>query len=232
MIDLKRGQVVHAVAGQRDQYAPLRSQLVSSFHPGRVATALTDRTANADVYVADLDAIAGDPLDWNSYELITNTGARPWIDAGANSVQSIQRLVDRVAGIGQVIIGLESLGSLRNIEPILQEIDNQVITFSLDLKDGLPFTSDSAAARMSAESIAAYVIQEGVQSLIVLDLIHVGSATGGASVVDLCRKIRARHLDIQLISGGGVRDMSDVERFIDAGCDRVLTATALHNGSI
>ena len=82
VIDLKRGQVVHAIAGNREQYAPLRSQIVDSIHPGRVAKAVCEYVACRDLYVADLDAIAGHAPDYNSYAAIENAGAEIWLDAG------------------------------------------------------------------------------------------------------------------------------------------------------
>lgn len=232
VIDLKRGQVVHAVAGDRDRYAPLQSQIVDSIHPGRVAKALCEQVATRDVYVADLDAIAGDEPDRNSCDAIERTGAKVWLDAGIQSPASAQRLLRSLPRLHRMIIGLETLATLRHVEEIRKAVPSDRLVFSLDLRKGLPQTADRAAKRMSAESIAAYVIDEGIQSIIVLDLIAVGTQTGGSSTLDLCRNIRSRYLDIELIAGGGVRDIDDVRRFTESGCDRVLVATALHQGAL
>ena len=46
VIDLKRGQVVHGIAGDRARYQPVKSCLVDTPHPARVARAqvrLADR---------------------------------------------------------------------------------------------------------------------------------------------------------------------------------------------
>ena len=232
VIDLKRGQVVHAVAGQRDQYQPLKSQLVDSFHPGRVAKALLDYVPMGEVYVADLDAIAGDEPDWNSFASIENAGAKLWLDAGAADTKKIRRITFRVPNVHRVIVALESLKKLRDLESLRLVLPPERLVFSLDLRDGQPFARCSAAKRMSPESIAAYAADEGIRSLIVLDLAAVGSDNGGESTVDLCRNIRARHPDIEMTSGGGVRNHDDVARFIEAGCDRVLVSTALHRGDL
>lgn len=232
VIDLKRGQVVHAVAGQREQYQVLRSQLVDSFHPGRVAKALRERVATDEVYVADLDAIAGDQPDWNSFAAMQYVGSELWIDAGLHDEATIRRVVAKVPGLRRVIVALESLTTLRDIEFLRQSLPPERLVFSLDLRDGTPITSDPAAKRMSAESIAAYVIDEGVRSLIILDMTSVGTSSGGDAAMDLCRNIRSRHPEVEITSGGGVRDIHDVTRFVDAGCDRVLVATALHLGTL
>ena len=224
VIDLKRGQVVHGFAGQRDEYQPIQSQLVDSPHPGRVAKAITDYVGSNDVYVADLDAIAGDDPDWNNYASILNQEVELWIDAGTGDIDSIQRLADRVNC--RIVIALESLRSLRSLESIVEKFSNQRLVFSLDMDAEQPMVRDAAAGRLSPETIASYVFESGIRTMIVLDVAAVG--TGNATTVDLCRKIKSRYPDLELVSGGGVRNRADVQCFVEAGCDRVLVATAIH----
>ncbi len=232
MIDLKRGQVVHAFAGRRDQYQPLQSQLVDSFHPGRVAKALLDYVPRGELYVADLDAITGEEPDWNSFAAIENAGAKLWIDAGTADSKKIRRVTTRVPNVHRVIVGLESLSKLRDLESLRHCLPPDRFVFSLDLRDGQPYAKCSAAKRMSPGSIAAYAVEEGIRSLIVLDLAAVGSNNGGDATIDLVRNIRARHPEIEITSGGGVRNREDVARFTEAGCDHVLVSTALHRGEL
>ena len=59
VIDLKDGVAVHAVRGERQSYRPVRSGLVEGADPVDVARALRDRLGLRELYVADLDAIAG-----------------------------------------------------------------------------------------------------------------------------------------------------------------------------
>jgi HisA/HisF family protein len=232
VIDLKRGQVVHGVAGKRDSYQPIVSQIVDSPNPANVARALCDVVRGDDMYVADLDAIAGHEPDWNSYAAIANQDVTLWLDAGTSEVSSLRRIVEKTRNLANVIIALESLASLSLLETIATELSMQQVVFSLDLANGLPVTPDPSASNLSAEAIAAFAIAVGIRSIIVLDVAAVGRQRG-ATTIDLCRKIKARHSDdVQLISGGGVRDSSDVRRYVEAGCDRVLVATALHNRTI
>jgi phosphoribosylformimino-5-aminoimidazole carboxamide ribotide isomerase len=67
--------------------------------------------------------------------------------------------------------------------------------------------------------------------VIVLDLAQVGGGSGIATV-DLCRDLLARFGDLRVITGGGVRDVSDVMRLLEAGIDAVLVASSLHDGRI
>lgn len=232
VIDLQRGQVVHGIAGERDRYQPLVSQLVDSPHPGRVAKALCDAVAADQLYVADLDAIAGAEPDWNGYRLIGNQQLRIWVDAGCGTVARAERFAEaaRDADVARVIVALESLETLRSFESIVCKLPLEKCVFSLDLREGKPVTNCGAARRLSADTIASYVVDVGVRSMIVLDVASVGM--GRVSTVNVCRRIKARHADVELISGGGVCDLADIQRFVDAGCDKVLVASALHSRAL
>jgi phosphoribosylformimino-5-aminoimidazole carboxamide ribotide isomerase len=67
--------------------------------------------------------------------------------------------------------------------------------------------------------------------MIVLDLADVGTG-GGTRTLDLCRELKAKHPQIELIAGGGVRNLDDLKRIADAGCSGALVASALHDGRL
>ena len=79
--------------------------------------------------------------------------------------------------------------------------------------------------------VAARVLACGVRSLILLDLAGVGEGRG-VPTLDLCRTIRALAPDLEIITGGGVRNNADLEALATAGADGVLIASALHNGTL
>ena len=97
VLDLKAGQVVHAVAGQRDRYRPVCSDLVQSSEPPEVARAFIQRRGIRDAYVADLDAIGGQPPDLKAIEAIAAAGMRLLLDAGVSSRQQADVLLETIA---------------------------------------------------------------------------------------------------------------------------------------
>ena len=100
------------------------------------------------------------------------------------------------------------------------------VVFSLDLQHGIPLGSPDWGP--DPAEIAAEVIRCGVAQLIVLDLAGVGTGTG-VPTIPLCRTLRARHgPDVQIITGGGVRDQADLNELEGAGVDGVLVASILH----
>ena len=79
--------------------------------------------------------------------------------------------------------------------------------------------------------VAARVFECGVRSLILLDLAGVGEGRG-VPTLELCRSVRELSPDVEIITGGGVRDAADLEALDRAGVDGVLIASALHDGSL
>ena len=59
VLDLKNGRAVAAFAGQRDHYQPVRSILHATSNPLDLARAIRETLGLRTLYLADLDAIAG-----------------------------------------------------------------------------------------------------------------------------------------------------------------------------
>ena len=66
--------------------------------------------------------------------------------------------------------------------------------------------------------------------IIVLDLARVGSGAGPD--VALIAELHAAFPELELLAGGGVRDVADLQALADAGAAGALVATALHSGAI
>src|SRR6185369_156958 len=116
VIDLKGGVVVRGVGGRRESYKPVVSQLTDSCDPVAVAQAFRDRFGLEEIYVADLDAIAGGPPALRLYNRLGNNGFRLWIDAGIRVAADAEPLarsehVSVVAGL-ETLAGPEELGRL------------------------------------------------------------------------------------------------------------------------
>src|SRR5438046_4078339 len=85
VLDLKGGVVVRGVAGRREEYRPIVSRLVASAAPIAVARAFRDRLGLTELYLADLDAIAGASPAWTTYKEIQAIGCQVWVDAGVRN---------------------------------------------------------------------------------------------------------------------------------------------------
>lgn len=233
VIDLLHGRVVRGIAGRRDEYRPIMSQLCIDAEPATVARAFLEKLNLTETYVADLDAIAGAEPAWQIYDELTACGLHLWIDCGIRDAQSTHHAPRDTARRSQslTVAGLETLASPETLTELLNTIGPERLVFSLDLKAGQPLTGAPAWANLDAEQIAAIAIQAGVRRLIVLDLANVG-VSAGIGTESLCRKLHTQYPDVELTSGGGVRHVDDLRALESAGCSYALVASALHDGRI
>jgi phosphoribosylformimino-5-aminoimidazole carboxamide ribotide isomerase len=230
VIDLKNGQVVRGVGGRRHEYRRVESVLTSDVSPASVARSFVSHFKSREVYVADLDAIAGAEPDWKAYEAIGHSGMRLWIDAGAGDELRAARIAAFAgAELESIVVGLESLMSLAEFSTIVKTLGAARVAFSLDLKNGRPITGIPRWRDESPQQIAEEVAKVGVTRLIVLDLAHVGEGRGPGDA-GLCRRLHERYPHIELIGGGGVRGIEDARHLAESGCCGVLIASALHGG--
>ena len=224
VIDVLGGRAVHAQGGCRHGYRPIENAGGMSIQgdANALARMYVDRCGISELYVADLDAIAGGSEQ--DVSAIAALGVPVWLDAGVSTVSAARRARDR--GASSVIIGLETLKSFSALGEIAEAIGPEHAGFSLDLRDGQPIAGDDAITQLPVDAIASAASQAGASTIIVLDLARVGSGRG----VDLkqLEKVKRAAPGVVLLVGGGVRGVDDLPQLASVGCDGALVATALH----
>jgi HisA/HisF family protein len=229
VLDLKHGQVVRAVGGRRGEYRWLPGVLTTASDPREVARAFRERLGLTELYVADLDAIAGAAISLDVLRVLQKDGFHLTVDAGLCTSDDAGPLL--ALGVDGVVAGLESLAGPDALAEMVRHIGTTRLVFSLDLNGGIPLGRTGAWPTADPFAIANIAVALGVRRLLVLDLAQVGTASGPATT-DLCRQLRETCGTLEIMTGGGVRSAGDIERLRGAGADCVLVATALHDGSI
>ena len=192
-----------------------------------MAKAYRDVLGLYDLYVADLDAIAGGPPAFDLLERLKRLGLSLWVDAGVRTLADARKLA--ATEVDQVILALESLTAPDELGVIVEALGNRRLAFSLDLKEGKPLGNDQW--RVVPEAIVAGAWSAGVKRVIVLDLARVG-ARSGTGTEALCCRLRDLHPGLELFVGGGIRETQDLTRLRAAGLAGALIASALHDGAI
>lgn len=237
VIDVMGGVVVRAVGGRRDEYRPLVSQLTDSTDPIEVAEALLEATGAKELYVADLDAIRTSPtLSPNIAGIarIARTGAAVWVDYGHREDFDEAELLN--TGVAGLVLGTETVTGIHTvIHTVLMTTRTLQIVLSVDLRNGrLCYNSSGWACRdgVSTDEFLQRAVQDcNLTKVLILELASVGTLTG-PNTVDMCGRVRTANPNLELWTGGGVRDGDDVKRLEDAGADAVLVASALHDGRL
>lgn len=238
VIDLRGGRAVHAIAGQRRSYREVLASDVSQGNAVQLA-ARYRRLGIQSLYIADLDAISGNGTNQDLITQISSLTENLFIDAGAASTAIAAATAEAHM---RFILPTESFASTEAWAAASNQIGGDRTVLGLDLqgvqvrtggdpRGGAAVEPERSLMVEMMENISPWIdraASAGVQSMVVLDLAFVGTAQG-AGTCSACRAIAQRWPDLELISGGGVRNAMDVQRLLAAGCDRVLLATALHN---
>ena len=227
VIDLKSGAAVHAVRGQRERYRPLRSGLATGSDPLHVARAFRGELGLEELYVADLDAIAGGSPHREILAALARE-ARVLVDAGVTDVAAVRPLLE--LGAARVVVGTETLADPAALGRLRADLPDAPLVLSLDLRGERVLSGDADLGRLGAAEALALLVGSGVSEVIVLDLARVGSGAGPD--VPLVRELCARFPEVELLAGGGVRDLADLLALAEAGAAGALVATALHHGAI
>jgi HisA/HisF family protein len=226
VLDLKGGVVVHARRGQRADYAPLCSPLVEGCEPAAVASALCAICRTRALYVADLDALGGRPVDEATLAALA-TVAEPWVDAAAVTPERAAALTR--AGVARNVVGTESLGPDGLAEGVLADSAPPRV-LSVDLRQGRLVSPDPELDGRSPVAAASLAARLGVRELLVIDLARVG--TGSGPPLRAVAQLATALPDVAIYGGGGVRDDEDLRALGSAGATGALVATALHEGRL
>ena len=229
VLDLLDGVVVRGVAGQRDTYRPVESRLTTTADALNVARAFRDALGLSELYVADLDAILHQRPNQSVYQALVSDGFKIMVDAGLTNLRQAEEILS--TGASSVIAGLETIPGPNLLASLCETFDHQQVTFSLDLQGGMPLGDTSQWETADPFEIGMRAVDAGVRNMIVLDLAQVGVGEGVPTLA-LCRRLQQECPQLQLITGGGVRDATDLQNLQNSGIDAVLVASALHNGRI
>lgn len=234
VIDLLGGQVVRGIGGRRSEYRPIESQLARGSDPGAIAAAFVEHFGATVCYVADLDAIERGQYQVAAWKAIADAGWKLWLDAGIGNTERRAWVSDQCCDNrleADLVIGSETLCSEEELLRLADSVQARRMIFSLDLKGGRVLSRIARWTSLAPHEVVTRAVAAGITRIIVLDLADVG-AGGGTRTLELCRRLHAENPDVELIAGGGVRSLDDLEQIARAGCNAALVASALHDGKI
>jgi phosphoribosylformimino-5-aminoimidazole carboxamide ribotide isomerase len=213
VLDLRHGRAVHAVRGERAAYRPVHSALVADSAPVAVACALLDAAHSRTLYVADLDALLGEPPQAAMLRalLAALPGCALWLDAAFADIDAARTLLHELDPARVTpVFGSESA---RAVQPLP---DGAML--SLDARHGAPL--DPAGWWQRPDQWPKHVIA--------MSLDRVGSGDGPDLAALRTLQQRAPH--VRVIGAGGIRDTRDLDACAAAGAHAWLVASALHDG--
>lgn len=225
VVDLLRGEVVHARRGERAAYRAIESRLCKGAQPLTVVRALLDLHPFRTLYLADLDAIqaTGDHSSIVAQIRAAFPKLELWVDSGISDREALS--VWMAAGRGRPVIGSESLRDQAALHDVLAQLqpgggESTRWVLSLDFR-GDDFLGPTALLQDTS-------LWPG--QILAMNLARVGSQLGPD--LELIRRLTRLAPGREVFAAGGVREASDLEAAGAAGAAGALIATALHDGRI
>ncbi|TRZ89151.1 MAG: phosphoribosylformimino-5-aminoimidazole carboxamide ribotide isomerase [Methanosarcinales archaeon] len=219
VLDIQKGTAVHAVRGERSKYKPVTGSIIcDSSAPLDIIQALTP----VEIYIADLDRLQHQGDNFDLIEKISGK-TRTMADIGAENMNDVEKCA-KIADT--VILGTET-ASFDLIEKAAVRFPGR-INVSIDMKNWKVLTKDS---NMDVEPVELVkrLNDHDIRDIIVLELTRVGTGAGidEGFLIDITAV--SSH---DVIVGGGIKDMNDIEALKRIGVSGALVATAVHSGKI
>lgn len=227
VIDVLNGIAVHGKRGERKHYQPLKSLLCNSPDPTEIASAF-ETLGFSSLYLADLDAILGKSANFSVYEqIITKTRLDLMVDAGTSDLTQAEKALE--TGISKIVIGSETLHSLDFVQQAVGAFGEEKIVVSIDQKEGKLLSGSKSIGSMDVISFAQQIVGFGVRQIILLDLGRVGTEHG--TNLTLMKTI-LETTGVNVVVGGGIKSLQELETLRNLGVYGALVATVLHNGNV
>jgi phosphoribosylformimino-5-aminoimidazole carboxamide ribotide isomerase len=227
VIDVLNAVAVHGIRGERERYQTLKSILCRSADPLDIALTFESLGFNR-LYLADLDAILGKSANFDVYrQIMIQTRLDLMVDAGTADITRAEEVL--ATEVSKIVIGSETLSSLDFLGQAVKSFGEDKIVVSIDQKEGKLLSISEAIASMDTVSFAQKLASLGVQQIILLDLDRVGTEHG--INLALLRNILEK-TGVEVLVGGGIRSLQELEELRKLGVSGALVATILHNGKL
>jgi phosphoribosylformimino-5-aminoimidazole carboxamide ribotide isomerase len=227
VIDVLNGVAVHGIRGEREQYQRLKSVLCRSADPLDIALTFAS-LGFTGLYLADLDAILGKSANFAVYsQIMTENRLDLMVDAGIADFARAEEVL--ATGVPKIVVGSETLESLDFLGQAVKAFGEDRVVVSIDLKKGKVLSASEAVASMDAVSFSQELGKIGVNQIILLELDRVGTEQGINWA--LLRNILEK-TGVEVLVGGGIRSLQELEQLRKLGVSGALVATILHNGKL
>jgi phosphoribosylformimino-5-aminoimidazole carboxamide ribotide isomerase len=221
VVDLLKGQVVHAREGRRAEYRPVQSRLCEGANAETVVDALLRLQAFRSLYIADLDAIQRLGSNLDTLERIRRRFPHLdlWVDSGIADERGLDAWLRD--NIGRAVIGSETLLDAEFMSLARERCGILSPVLSLDFV---------AEEFKGPPALLADPARYWPDRVLAMNLRRVGSDAGPD--LALIAALAAKSPACEVYAAGGVRSVEDLQRVAATGAAGALIATALHDGRL
>ncbi len=219
-IDLKDGKAVRLSKGLMD------SAKIYSDEPWQVAKRF-EELGSEWLHLVDLNgAFAGEPKNLEQIKKIRkNCNLKLELGGGIRDEETIKMYLK--LGIDRVILGSVAL---RNPEFVKDMAKKYPVVVGIDAIDGMVAVEGwGEVSSMRATTLAKEFANAGVEAIICTDVSRDGMLSGVN--IDFTLEIKESS-GVETIASGGLRDIEDIKRLIDAKIDGTIVGKAFYEGRL
>lgn len=150
----------------------------------------------------------------------------------SGGIKSFPDLSDSInAGASFVSIGSVAVKKPELFAEMLKKYGPEIIILSADERDGkVAVKGWTESSQLSVEKLVESFIDSGLTQAIVTDISRDGTFSGIDT--DYYRKLQDKFPSVIFTVSGGVSDMKDIEKAIEAGLQRIIVGKALYENRI
>ncbi len=219
-IDLKDGKAVRLSKGL------MNSAKIYSSEPWQVAKRF-EELGSEWLHLVDLNgAFAGEPKNLEQIKKIReNCNLKLELGGGIRDEEIIKMYLK--LGIDRVILGSIAL---RNSQFVKDMAKKYPIVVGIDAIDGMVAVEGwGEVSSMRATDLAREFANAGVQAIICTDVSRDGMLSG--INIDFTLEIKEAS-GVETIASGGLKDIEDIKRLIDANIDGTIVGKAFYEGTL
>jgi len=219
-IDLKDGKAVRLSKGLMD------SAKIYSDEPWQVA-ARFEELGSQWVHLVDLNgAFAGTPQNLEQIKKIrANSNLKLELGGGIRDEETIKMYLD--LGVDRLILGSIALKDPAFVKEMAAKYP---IVVGIDAIDGMVAVEGwSELSNMKATDLAREFADAGVEAIICTDVSRDGMMSGVN--IDFTLAIKEAS-GLETIASGGLRDMEDIYKLLEAGIDGTIVGKAFYEGTL
>ncbi len=219
-IDLKDGKAVRLNKGLMD------SAKIYSSEPWQVAKRF-EELGSEWLHLVDLNgAFAGEPKNLEQIKKIReNCNLKLELGGGIRDEEIIKMYLK--LGIDRVILGSIAL---RNSQFVKDMAKKYPIVVGIDAIDGMVAVEGwGEVSSMRATTLAKEFANAGVEAIICTDVSRDGMLSGVN--IDFTLEIKEAS-GVETIASGGLKDIEDIKRLIDANIDGTIVGKAFYEGTL
>jgi phosphoribosylformimino-5-aminoimidazole carboxamide ribotide isomerase len=235
VIDLRDGRAVHGRAGRRSSYRPVTSRLLGGQRkelsdPRSLLRAYARTIGAPCLYVADLDRIEGTGDNRQVVERLLEFSPRTSILLDAGPIGGASAPASHPDERVIRVVATESLASLQEIPAPGCDPATSDPVLSLDLGLRGLVARSAAVADVGETDVLREAARRGYRRALLLVLYRVG--TGEGLPRERLRRLREAAPEIELLAGGGIATLEDLDFLERNGFAGALIGTALHEGRL